>query len=191
MQDDRYETGSVTPGHAGPTRRERVKHAAADLARRYLIAFLYLYVLLGVFTIHEDIALRARSIGFAPHGWALVNALVLAKVMLIAEDLRLGSRIKPHPLIYPIVIEAFLLAVLFIAIHVLEHLIAGMIHGEALAASVPIIGGGGVVGLAFTALSFFVALIPFCGFRQVWRAIGPDRMRALLLGPPPRPPDGA
>lgn len=173
------------PGQGTATRMERLKHAAAELFRRYLVAFLYLYVLLGVFTIHEEMALRERSISFAPHGWALVNALVLGKVMLIAEDLRLGSRIKPHPLIFPIVIEAFLLALLFLAIHVLEHVVSGMIHGEALAASVPLIGGGGFLGLAFATLSFFVALIPFCGFRQVSRAIGPDRMRALLFGPPP------
>lgn len=175
----------LPPDQGATSRRDWVKHAAADLFRRYLVAFLYLYVLLGVFTIHEEMTLRERSISFAPHGWALVNALVLGKVMLIAEDLRLGSRIKAHPLIYPIVIESFLLAVLFIAIHVLEHLVTGRIHGEALAASVPLIGGGGFLGLTLAAFSFFVALIPFCGFRQVSRAIGPERMRALLFGPPP------
>jgi hypothetical protein len=170
---------------AGRSRMQKVKHIAAEEFRRYVISFLYLYVLLGVFTIHEDIVLRERSLGLAPHGWALVNALVLGKVMLIAEDLRLGTRFKSSPLIYPIVIEAFILSVLFLAIHVLEHLIAGVIHGEALAASIPMIGGGGPKGVAFAGFSFFVALIPFCGFRQVSHAIGPERMRSLLLGPPP------
>lgn len=185
MHDDR------AAGQAAPSRLHKAKHIAAEEFRRYIIAFLYLYVLLGVFTIHEDMVLRERSLGLAPHGWALVNALVLGKVMLVAEQLRLGTRIKPNPLIYPIVIEAFILAVLFLAIHVLEHVIAGMIHGEALAASIPMIGGGGPLGIAFAGFSFFVALIPFCGFRQVSRAVGPERMRALLFGPPPPPPGSA
>ena len=173
-------------GEAGQSRLQKAKHVAAEEFRRYLIAFLYLYVLLGVFTVHEDMVLRERSLGLAPHGWALVNALVLGKVMLVAEQLRLGTRIKPNPLIYPIVIEAFILSVLFLVIHVLEHVVTGMIHGEALAASIPMIGGGGPLGVAFAAFSFFVALIPFCGFRQLSRAIGPERMRALLFGPPPQ-----
>ena len=185
MRDER------AAGVAAPSRLQNAKHIAAEEFRRYIVAFLYLYVLLGVFTIHEDMVLRERSLGLAPHGWALVNALVLGKVMLVAEPLRLGTRIKPNPLIYPIVIEAFILAVLFLAIHVLEHVIAGMIHGEALAASIPMIGGGGPLGIAFAGFSFFVALIPFCGFRQVLRAVGPARMRALLFGPPPPPPGSA
>jgi hypothetical protein len=112
-----------------------------------------------------------------------MNALVLGKVALVVEDLRLGTRIKAEPLIYPIVFEAFILAVLFIAMHVLESVIGGWLHGEALAASIPAVGGGGLAGVVFAGLSFFVAMIPFCAFRQITLAIGWGRMRALLFGP--------
>lgn len=170
-------------------RLQKMKHVAAEQLRSYTIFFLYIWVLLGMFTLHEEIALRThagaiQAIPFAPHGFALVNALVLAKVALVVEELRLGARIKAQPLIYPIVIEAFLLGVLFIAMHVLESVASGLMHGQALAASVPAIGGGGFLGLVFAASSFFVAMIPFCGFRHVAAAIGPGRMRTLLLGQP-------
>ena len=46
----------------------------------------------------------------------------------------------------------------------------------------PAIGGGGLLGLVFAASSFFVPMIPFCAFRHITTAIGPGRMRALLLG---------
>lgn len=176
-----------------PSRLQRAKHILAEELRSYLLSFLYFWVLLGTFTIHQDIALREHSIGFAPHGWALVNALVLAKVMVIVEKLRLGSRVVQHPLIYPIVIEAFLLALLFIGIHVLEHMIGGLLAGETAAASIPLIGGGGFLGLGLAALSVFMALIPFCGFRQVSQALGKGRMQQLLFGSPPMRPgtDGA
>ncbi len=179
--DDGLPPGTPHP----PSRLRRAKHILMEELRSYLLSFFYFWVLLGTFTVHQDIALREHSIGFAPHGWALVNALVLAKVMVIVEKLRLGSRIVPHPLIYPIVIEAFILALLFIAIHVLEHVIGGMVAGATAAASIPLIGGGGFLGLALAALSAFIALIPFCGFRQLSHALGPGRLRSLLFDPPP------
>jgi hypothetical protein len=178
--------GAATGG--GRHRRlETAKHVAVDEFRRYLVSFVYIWVLLGMFTLHEEIALRVhggatQAIPFAPHGFALLNALVLGKVALVVEDLGLGARIKATPLIYPIVIEALILAMLFIAMHVLESVIGGWLHGAALAASVPAVGGGGALGLAFSMVSFFVAMVPFCAFRQITLAIGWDRMRGILFG---------
>ncbi|KAB1073768.1 hypothetical protein F6X51_10320 [Methylobacterium planeticum] len=144
--------------------------------------FVYLWVLFGLFALHEDIVLRQHGIRFVFHGFALVNALVLAKVMLVAEDLKLGHRFQARPLIYQIVLEAFILATLFIAVHILEHTIGGLIAGETLAASVPSIGGGGMQGLFCVALILFVALIPFFGFRHISRELGPGRIKAMLFG---------
>lgn len=168
-------------------RLQRAKHVAAEELRRYLISFAYIWVLLSLFVLHEEIALRAhgaerQSIPFAPHGFALVNALVLAKVAIMVEGLRLGTRIKPEPLIFPIVIEALILAVLFVAMHVLESVIGGWIHGRSLAMSVPAVAGGGTEGILLATLAFFVAMLPFCGFRQITTAIGWPRMRAILFG---------
>ena len=180
---------------AGHGRLEKAKRVVVDEVSRYLVSFVYIWVLLGMFTLHEEIALRTHggvreAIPFAPHGFAVVNALVLGKVTLIVEDLRLGARVKSQPLIYPILIQAFILAVLFIAMHVLESVVGGWLHGQALAASVPAVGGGGPAGVLFSALSFFVAMIPFCAFGQITLAIGWDRMRDILFGLPqdPEPP---
>lgn len=178
--------GSGSPMHE---RLHKAKEVAVDEFRRFLVSFLYIYILLGVFVLHEEIALRAhggmsQAIPFAPHGFAIINALVLGKVALVVEDLRLAQRIKPKPLIWPILLEALVLAVLFIAMHYVEHLIGGWLHGEGLAKSVPMVGGGGAWGVAFATFSFFVAMIPFCAFRQITLAIGWPRMRGLLFGTP-------
>jgi hypothetical protein len=182
-------TTSPEAGAAPLGRLHHAKEVVADEVRRFLIAAVYLFVLLTMFTLHEEIALRAhggesRAIPFAPHGFALVNALVLGKVALMVENLRLGSRIRARPLIFPIVFEALILAVLFVAMHVLESLIGGWLHGESLAKSVPAVAGGGAAGIAFAMFSFFVAMLPFCGFRQITLEIGWPRMREILFGTP-------
>jgi hypothetical protein len=171
-------------GHA---KLRKVKELVADESRSFMIAAIYIFILLSMFTVHEEIALRthggeSQSLFFAPHGFAIANALVLGKVALVVEKLRLGHRIRPKPLIYPIVVEALILAVLFIAMHYVEHLVAAWIHGEALAKSVPMVGGGGAIGVVFSVVSFFVAMLPFCGFRQLTMAIGWPRMRELMFG---------
>lgn len=173
--------GSSSAGHS---RIQKAKDTVIDEMKRFLVMFFYLWLLLGLFVINEKVTLRQHGIDFAPHGFAFINALVLAKVMLVAEDLNLGARLQARPLIYPIVTEALILAILFIAFHVVEQMVIGLVGGESVAASVPAIGGGGLVGLACVALILFVSLIPYFAFRRVSRELGPGKMRALLLGPP-------
>ena len=115
-------------------------------------------------------------------GLAFFNALMLAKVMLIAEDLKLGARIRASPLIFPILAESLLMAVLFIAFHVVEKMFLGLVHGETAATSVPHIGGGGFLGLLGVALILFVSLIPFFAFRRIGQELEPGHLNAMLFG---------
>jgi hypothetical protein len=177
-------------GNAAHPRAHKAKEVALHELKRFLIMFLYLWVLIGLFVVNESVTLREHGIPFRTHGFALINALILAKVMLIAEDLKLGERLRTRPLIYPILTEALLLAVLFICFHVIEKMIIGLIGGEDLVHSVPAIGGGGLLGVVCVGLILFVSLIPFFGFRRVSREIGPERMREILFGHHgPRPHD--
>jgi hypothetical protein len=170
-------------GSAAHPRVQKAKEIAVHELKRFLIMFLYLWVLIGLFVVNEGVTLREHGIPFKTHGFALINALILAKVMLVAEDLNLGARLQSRPLIYPIVTEALLLTVLFICFHVIEKMILGLIAGEDLAQSVPAIGGGGLTGVICVGLILFVSLIPFFAFRRVSREIGSERMREMMLGP--------
>jgi hypothetical protein len=67
---------------------------------------------------------------------------------------------------------------------VAEKVIAGALRGESIEASVPAIGGGGLVGLICVAVILFVALIPFFAFKHVGRAIGEEQLNAMLFGTP-------
>jgi hypothetical protein len=163
-------------------RAQRLGRWAVHEMTRFVVLFLYLWILFGVFVLHQSIVLREHGISYSAQGFALINALVLAKVMLVAEDLNLSRWLDRRPLIYPILHESLLFTALFIAFHVLEELAVGLVHGETLAQSVPAIGGGGFAGLVCVAVIFFFALIPFFGFRNLSRAIGPDRMKTLLFG---------
>jgi hypothetical protein len=160
------------------TMKERLGHEL----RRFALMFLYLWALLLLYVLNEDIVLRQRGISFTAQGFAVFNAVVLAKVMLIAEDLDLGRWLQRRPLIYPILHESLLLTTLFIGFHVVEHLVIGLAKGETFAASIPHIGGGGLAGLACVAASLFIALIPFFAFKHISREVGVSRIKKILFG---------
>jgi len=155
-----------------------------DEVKRFLVMFLYLWVLFGLFALYERIILRQEGMNFTKQGFALVNALILGKVMLIAEDLEIGRRLRPSPLVYPILGDSIIFSVLFIIFHVAEHVIVGLLKGKTVAASVPVIGGGGLAGLISVAVIYFVALIPFFALKSLSRELGEGRLKAMLFGNP-------
>jgi hypothetical protein len=163
-------------------RRRAIRERAIEEAKRFLVMFLYIWMWFALFGLYERIILRQGGSAGATQGFALFNALVLAKVMLVAEDLKIGRWWRERPLIYPILTESFAFAVVFILFHIAEHIVVGLIKGEAVAASIPVIGGGGLAGLLSVAMLYFVALIPFFAFRNIGREIGERRLRAMLFG---------
>jgi hypothetical protein len=170
---------SVAGSHSRP--RQTLRERAVEEEKRFLAMFLYIYLWAVLFEVHQWIILRQIGGGVITLGFAFFNALVLAKVMLIAENLKLGRWLRPEPPIYPILGECLLFSVVFIVFHVVEHMVIGFFKGESVAASIPVIGGGGIAGLLSVALIYFVALVPYFGFRHVSRELGEGRLKAILF----------
>ena len=160
----------------------RMRKRVFEEWKRFVAMALYLWVIFGLFVLYQNILLHQHGIDYEMHGFALFNALVLGKIMLVAENMRLARWLPGRPLIYRILFEGFLFSLLFIGFHVLEKMITGLIQGKAAAASVPAIGGGGFEGLASVALIMFVTLIPFFAFRNVSRELGRGRLEAMVFG---------
>jgi hypothetical protein len=164
----------------GQRTRNLRKQAVAE-GKQFVILFVYLWVLFGLFVLNERIVLHQRGIDFVSHGFAVFNAFILAKVMLIAEHLDFTRWLDRRPLIYPILYDSFCFAILFIAFHVVEEMIVNVVGGEAVSASIPNIGGGGIAGIICVAVILFFALIPFFAFRNFNRVLGPDRLHSMLF----------
>lgn len=147
-----------------------------------LVLFLYLWALLGLFVLNEDIATRKAGELFIFQGFALLNALVLAKVMMLTEYLELARGLTTRPRIWTVLFEAAACTLMFLLVHTLQRVLLGLAHGQSLSTSMPVFGGGGVSGLLIVALIFFVSLLPFFTFKAVALAIGPEKMRAILFG---------
>ena len=166
---------------SGEKPKPTLKERAIAEAKKFAGIFVYLWVVFTVLLVHEWIVLSENHIGFTFYGLAAINALVLAKIMLIADNTRFAERFKGMPLVYPIVYKAVAFTTLLFAAYVLEEMLVGGIAGRGFLASVPHVGGGLIGALALW-LVFCVALIPYFAFREIERAVGPEMFRRLLFG---------
>lgn len=148
---------------------------------RFLIMFVYLWIVFGLFVLNEAVILGKTDMSFVAQGFALVNAAILAKVMLVAEDLKLGRRFDHLPMICPIAYKSSLFAIVFIAFHTLEETVVGMLAGKPAVASVPEIGGGTWTGMACVWAIMTISLLPFFALREIGRLVGEGRLWALMF----------
>jgi hypothetical protein len=159
------------------TFRKRILHNF----REFVAMFLYLWLLFALFAYHEAIVLAKHHIDYKPFGLAFINAFVLAKVMLVAEELRVGTRFRKRAPIFPVLHKSLLFAIIFICFNMGEEIVIGLWKGETLAESLPKIGGGSPLGVVIASLIITVALIPFFAFRELSRVMGKGVLGALLL----------
>ncbi|MFG1364627.1 hypothetical protein [Xanthobacter versatilis] len=176
MPERAPESNGTKPGRAALMER------ALREMRTFLSLFLYLWVLLGLFVLNQALVEREHGGTIAFQGFAMLNAFVLAKVMLVIEALELARWLRNRPVIIVIVYEAVICTFFFLAFHLVERLVMAKLRGHALVPGELGIGGGGFAGAAIVAVILFVSLLPFFAFKNVTRAIGADRMRQILFG---------
>lgn len=180
------------PGGSEPSRS--LKQRAAAEAKRYIAFAIYLVIVFGTLILFSiNIYSRIdRSVPNYPsyHFYALglINALVVAKFVLIAEAAKIGSRtfgrrIQRRPLVYVILYRALLFTAVLVAAYGLEEVLVGAWHGKAPGTVLPEMAGGprGVLTFAWV---MFVALLPYFAYRELARVLGAGRLRALFLHAP-------
>ena len=85
MTADPTGANNVVAAGANAHGARSLKAKAADEFRRFVVLFLYLWVLFGVFVLNQGVVMREHGINFPMLGFAFVNALVFAKVMMLFE----------------------------------------------------------------------------------------------------------
>ncbi|HMM88845.1 hypothetical protein [Bradyrhizobium sp.] len=149
----------------------RLKQKAVVEAKKLLWIFAYLWALLGLFALHKSIVMGEPS--FYHQGFAVINALVLAKIIFIAEEFHVAEELKDRPLIYPITYRSAVFALILIAFHLLEEVLAALWKGKSIMDS---IGANSLLEMLILGVIMFVVLMPFFALREIARDVGGDRL---------------
>lgn len=160
------------------------KEKAVEEFKLYWLVFLFLAVMFGAFNTYRRLILGEVGMTYGHWGAGLIEALVIAKVILIGDAMKLGRWMESkYPLIYTVLVKSVLFGLLVAVFNIMEHSIEGLIHGQAwaqvLAHPLPAQNTNEV--LARTVV-MIVTFVPFFTVWETARVLGPGKLSEIFFG---------
>lgn len=166
-----------SPDKKQGTWKEKIFHEMVE----YWLNVIYLTLVFAAFTQYRRLLLAAHDITYTNYWVALIEALILGKVIMIGEVVRLGRGLEQKPLIYPTLYKTAVFT-LFVGIFtVLENVIKALWKGTGLTANLVEFLGKGPSEFIANAMIVFVAFIPFFGVKELGRVLGQEKIWALFF----------
>ncbi|MFO1313612.1 MAG: hypothetical protein U1F41_16280 [Burkholderiales bacterium] len=167
-----------------------LKHRLVEEVKAFWVIALYLWVFLGMFVIYRRLVAAETGAPYLHAGFALVQSMIIAKVVLVGRMFRFTRRFDDRPLIVPVLYKSALFGLLVVIFGVLEHAIEGWVHHEGALAGLRKLAEIGGDELAARVLMLVVAFVPFFAFGEIGRVIGMERLANLFFSgrDPPRGP---
>jgi hypothetical protein len=163
-------------------RARRVKEFAYFQFKAFLGVFLYLWIIFALLSFHKAIILAQQHLEFTQFGFAFINALALAKVMLVARELHLaGKAFRDKPLIYPTLLKSFVFTLLLAFFKIIEEAAIRLYHGKSFKESAFAFVDHEAKITFSAALIVFFMLIPFFGFSELSEHFGEGRLATLFF----------
>jgi hypothetical protein len=159
-----------------------LRHKLAHEITEFVAVFLFLAPFFLAITNYRMYLQENFSHPFFAYGMALLNALVLSKIILIGELIHLGERSRNRALLFSTVDKAAVFTVLYLMFHLLEEGVRGSLHREGFLATIHADAFANIGGLIARLLFVFFAFIPFFALMETRRVLGVDRFRELFLG---------
>jgi hypothetical protein len=158
---------------------ERIKHELLELvppAIFFLIAF-------HLLTVTRALMLRQYGVRVSALAGATIGALLVAKVVLVADLLPAVNRFPQKPLIYNVVWKTAIYVVGAVLVHYLEHLIpVWWREGSLVAANRRLVAE--VIWPHFWVVQIWlvVLLFVYCTMREFVHALGAQKVKVMFFG---------
>jgi hypothetical protein len=146
----------------------------------YWINFGYLAFFLVAFMWYRRLILAEYHVQYTNYWLPLIEAAVLAKVIMIGDLLRLGRQMENKPLIVSALFRTVMFSIWVAIFNVLEETIRGLFHGQGITGGFEDITSRGWYELLSRCVVIFVAFIPFFSFKELERVLGQEQLRALF-----------
>jgi hypothetical protein len=165
-----------------------VRRFAAEMKAFSVIA-LYLWIFLGMFVLYRWLVAAETGAPYLHAGFALVQSMIIAKVVLVGRMFRFTRKYDDRPLIVPVLYKSALFGLLVMIFGVVEHMVEGLLHHEGVLGGLRKLADVGGYELAARVLMLVVAFVPFFAFGEIGRVMGVDRLAAMFFsrrdGKPP------
>jgi len=163
---------------------QTLKARLGEELRNYLLVAAYLFVCFAVLMLYKSAILSEAGVHVVPAGTALVKALVLGKFLLIGEAAGVGTRVRTGTLWRHVAIRTLFLAVLLVALTIVEEIVVGLVHHRPMAQSLAEFFGDALPEKLAGCLVMVLVLLPLVATIELRRAMGATAFASLLKAPP-------
>lgn len=156
-----------------------IKHELRELLPPTIFFFLAFHLL----ALSRALMLKQYGVTMSAVAGATIGALVVGKVVLIADAIPIINRFPNRPLIYNIVWKTTIYVLAALVVHYLEHLIPIWWKSGSLAdANRTLLGE--IVWAHFWAVQLWllVLLLMYCTLRELVRALGREEVMRMFFG---------
>jgi hypothetical protein len=164
--------------HTEISQNTSVKQKVVNEFEEVAIITLYLAFFFCALAIYSMLLLDKFHISYFTYGTALLNALVIAKVILIGEAVHAGKKFEGKALFYSAIWKAFVFGLLVFAFHILEEMIKNLVDGKGVAGA---FHNMRIDDLLARTVIIFCTFIPLFAFRELRRVMGQENFRALFF----------
>jgi hypothetical protein len=157
-----------------PTVKQKIKHEFVEFAGIALyLAFFFCSV-----AAYKSLLLKDHDIPYFAFGAALLNAIIVAKVILIGEYAHLGKGLENKALLVSSLYKAILFSALVFVFHIVEEAARRLIHQEGLAGALREVRFDDLLARS---LIVFCTFLPLFAFRELRRVMGEERFHELFF----------
>jgi len=158
-----------------------LKEKAREELIEYALNVAYLSVVFATFTIYRRLLLAAHDITYTNYGFALIEALILGKVIMIGSVFRLGRGLEHKPLIFPTLYKTVVFTIFVAVFTAAELVVKGLAKGHGIAAEFAEFTAQGYELIFANLMVVFVALVPFFAMKELGRVVGRERIARLFF----------
>jgi len=157
-----------------PGRKQKIKHELREMTW----LFLYLAFFFCALIAYDMFLLNQYEVEYWNFGFALLNAAVITKVIMIGEYAKLGKRHEDKSVFVSAIWKAFVFGLLVFAFHIIEEIVKRLIHGAEIAKASSHLRLDQMAGRSIVV---FCTFIPLFAFRELRRVMGDDEFRKLMF----------
>ena len=162
-------------------KKASLKEKAAEELRLMLYITAFLAAVFVSFLTCRRLISRGFGVTSFHYGFAVIEALIVARVILIGKAIGVGKKSKGHGLFRKAPGDAVIDALLAGVFAILEHAVEGLLHHERLSARIRKFLDQGVDEILGRTLIMFVAFVPFFTRRELDRVPGDRKLVGLLF----------
>lgn len=149
--------------------------------KKLVFLTVYLTLFLSSLTVYHSLILHGDILTYFRFGYNFVEALVLAKIILLGQMLKLGDKYEEKSLIIPVLYKAVVFSLFVFLFTGLEHFVLGLFKGDDLLLLWKEFTEQKWIEAIGKLLITFIFFIPLFSFLELKRIVGDDKVFALFF----------